>query len=957
MCLSIMLKMAFYIQFRGQLRRTRPELIKFLENEVASSACAAGGVLEAGRKVLVASFDEGRPCFWLDIVIFLENAGRALEKAIPELYGYALVLGRDIGETSVLELCHSTYGKNGRKITGIWCSNEILEKLKFYVVFNRQAGNKKGGEKYRELKEFRSFENYKKRYPYREKIKRALAAEDNKNALLLGPGLADIKNGIRHYCSGLPGNVPPLLVRFGAGGRGLECFTDAWTQEIRSFVTGAPGFSQGEAWAEIQRLDAAQSLLFRERLREYYSPFMVEQGRIFIRSLLSVYTAAARARKTIGVLILENITAADDSVSVFIEVYSSSRSDSSKEDKKGLIVLGLDSVQEGHLKRWEGIFDRILKFAPEDPVSHGAIRGIVQNIMPDDLLEMSYCLSLFGHYFPAYLFPQLFEEGGLNLGTYLRAQQMLSALGVSVQEDVKSPFPDFESIAETNLGDRAKIVRFVVRSRLLSWVLSGRLNPCFNLLKILSGLGERADDALVLKAIRSDVANGTWQGIEKAINDGCFVSIVGAVNAPLLSYIYKTHKALVWGETEEIRMAFQETPNQTAMAEGELCYGGCLAHSETNLAAFNIGCRNIDAASEAVRKAMLINRDLGEGTMPAAYRFFSLVNLCRQRLDDALEYISFALEQAGRTMQHEEIFLSCYYGSSINLLYGNLSKAVRLAFQAEETAFGIGQVKWGMRARFLRGRLFFEIGRYGEALDIFESIIPDPAWNADYRGCNAEIGRTVAAWVYRTRNLLGRFAPMQEKDVFAGSDFRIFEIEAAYFSSDYKRAVDLAGEFLSSQGENSGESFLFTEQPDWRSGFSQCECFFRPEKLPGVGLASVYRVMSQCALHPSPETVAEILAWMQRFIRDELLPDTDPNDAVYFYAWYCMLRDSKDLLNTGSKGMRTSQVDLKTVVSMGLKRLQKRAGRIDDNETKQAFLNLSRWNSALHSAGKENKLI
>jgi len=50
-------------------------------------------------------------------------------------------------------------------------------------------------------------------------------------------------------------------------------------------------------------------------------------------------------------------------------------------------------------------------------------------------------------------------------------------------------------------------------------------------------------------------------------------------------------------------------------------------------------------------------------------------------------------------------------------------------------------------------------------------------------------------------------------------------------------------------------------------------------------------------------------------------------------------------------------VDLKTVVSMGLKRLQKRAGRIDDNETKQAFLNLSRWNSALHSAGKENKLV
>ena len=936
-----MVKMAFYIQFRGQLRRTRPELLEFLENEVASSACAAGGVLESGRKVLGASFNEDRPCFWLDMVVFLENINSALEKAAPELFGHALVLGREIDETNAQKLCHSSAGKNERKTTGIWCSEEILDDLKFYVVFNRLAGNKRRGGKYRELKEFRSFENYKRKYPYKEKIKRALAVEGKKNTLLLGPGLADIKNGVYHYCASLPGNVPPLLVRFGDGGRGLGCFTDAWTQELRSFVTCAPGIKQGEV--EIQNLDDIHSLFFRERLREDLSPFMMEQGRVFIRSLLLLYTAAARAKKSRGVLILEGIMAADDSIQVFFEVYSSIVDNI---DKEGLIILGIDSTQEEGLKRWEGIFDRVLKFAPELPVSREAILGILQETMPKDLLEMFYCLSLFGQHFPTCLFPTLFEEGGLNREAYLRAHRMLLALGVSILEDSRPSFQDIEPLAEKILGDRIKIVRAAVRSRLLSWVLSGRLSPCFNLLKILFDLGERADDKLVLKAIRSDVIYGTWQGIEKAIGDGYFASVVGDVNAPLLSYIYKTLKALIWGETEEVYLAFNEAPPQTS--DGDPCYGGCLAHLETNLAAFNIGCRHIDAASEAVRRALLINRSLGEDAIPA-YRFFSLVNLSRQRLDDALEYISFALEQAGVFKQQDEIFLSYYYASSINLLYGNLSRAERLALKAEETALGLGQIMWGMRAKFLRGRLFFEIGRYGEALEIFESIILDPA-------CNA-MGRTVRAWIYRTKNLLGRFAPAQENDGFAGSDFRIFEIEAAYFSSDYKRVEELAGDFLSSPGGNSVEDFFFTEQPDWRSGFSQCEYLFRPENLPGSGLVSVYRAMAKCALHPSPEVKAEILAWMQHFVRDELLPDTDPNDAVYFYAWYNMLRDSKDLSNIGGKGMRTSQVDLKTVISMGLMRLQKRAGRIDDNETKQAFLNLPRWNYALHSAAKENKLI
>jgi hypothetical protein len=85
---------------------------------------------------------------------------------------------------------------------------------------------------------------------------------------------------------------------------------------------------------------------------------------------------------------------------------------------------------------------------------------------------------------------------------------------------------------------------------------------------------------------------------------------------------------------------------------------------------------------------------------------------------------------------------------------------------------------------------------------------------------------------------------------------------------------------------------------------------------------------------------------MQRILRDERLSEMDPNDAFYFYAWYRVLEES-----------RSPQIDMNTAVSMAFKRLQRRASRIDDVETRQAYLSQPRWNSALSLAAKEYKLI
>jgi tetratricopeptide (TPR) repeat protein len=709
-----------------------------------------------------------------------------------------------------------------------------------------------------------------------------------------------------------------MTLRFGGT---LACFADAFTPGLRSFISGAVSA------VAMEELNAVHSLLFRERLREEWSPGMKEKVCFFFRSLLLAYVASAKKHMSPAVLILEDPAKAGSAAGIFTEIYSSL--EIRQVNRIRLLVLGVNNLTEKFSDCWNGFFPKVIKIAFGEPYSS----GIPLPVLREDLRELSYNISLLRRYYPAYLIPQLFEEEGLNRELYFRFTGIFSAQDAAVPENFYQGISDAQV-----LGKRAEKVRSAVRNRILFWVHSAKLHPCFDFIRILTELGGKAEDALVLKSIRADVLNGTWKGIEKAIREDCFDSLVGAENAPILLYIYKTLKALVWGENREIQEVFSEqVPEMNSEEKG--FYAGCRALALTNLIAFHIGGRNIDAASEAARKALLINRDLRKDTVPA-YRLFALVNVSRQRINDALEYISYALEQAEKTGQYDELLLSRYYASSINFLYGNLSKAENHAVKSEETAFELGQTKWEKRARFLRGRIYFETGRYEDALDIFESLNSE---RNEFGRNAAEMVNTVKAWVFRTKNYMGRFEPWQK---LAGLDAGIFQIEAAYYAADYQRTAALAEDFLSDNGERMKDIFHFTEQPDWRSGFSQCEFMLQGEKDMGRKQAWVYRALALTALDPSKRAQAEISREMQRFMREELSPDTDPGDAFYFHAWYCMLKDIK-----------ASQFDMSAVVSVAFKRLQHRAGRIDNREIKQNFLNLPRWNKTLYLAAKEYKLI
>jgi tetratricopeptide (TPR) repeat protein len=733
----------------------------------------------------------------------------------------------------------------------------------------------------------------------------------------------------------LLGDVPPLAIRFGSGGGGPACFADALSPALRAFISSGPAGglkNKGSGVKALETLDDLQSLLFRERLREELSAYVVETGGRFLALLISVYMEAVSAKAEKAVIILEDpLDAKDEAAEIFKLTVGSMT------ERDRLLIFGICNRDENSasedLRNWGGVFPRILKIAAEDV----SVKTKVD--MPGDLWELAYAAVLLSRYFPVWLLPRLFEEEGLNRNIIAKAREIFVLSGAADDAgDIRPRIPHFIDKAEKNIGVRKERIRGMVRNCLLARVNAGKLSPCFGLLKVLVALGGRAEDALVLKAIRNDIFNRTFAGIEISFKNKSFAAYAGAGNAPALAWIYHTLKALVHGVPAEIRETFS-VPFPSAPGG---FYSGCEAQCKGNITSRYLGIRDTDAAAETVKEAMMLNQGLRDGAIPA-YRLFSLVNLARRRLDDAIEYIAFSMDQAEKTGENEELVKACYFAAAIHLLYGSLFKGEQLALKAEKTAAGIGCLAWAGKARFLRGRFKFEAGEYGAALELFEALLADTA------PAETDRAQTLEAWIFRTGVFIKLSAGTAGRGtapvVNATADSRLFAIEAAFLEGRYQEALDLAGEFLAA-ARTGDEDFFFTEQPDWRSGFAQAEDMIVPGGAYRDRLVSVYRALALSRLDSPREDPAEIVGEMQRFTREGIPADGDPADAFYYYALYCILR------NTGAV-----QVDMGTAVSMAFKRLQRRASRVGDSGTRQAYLSRNYWNGALSLAAKEYKLI
>jgi tetratricopeptide (TPR) repeat protein len=910
--------MFFVLRFQTQLKRTRPKLLHQLEKSIMETIESFGGEVTAKHKLIGASFDDTGIGVIMDMLCILENMGQALEQASSELYGYSCVFGRDVDEEDVPLLIRGL--PPDLWDTGIWCDLNLRTSLKPFVDFDDPLlppDYQKPFSGYARVKKIRKKLAFfaGEETPWMDnsgKINQYLKQDARRNTVIAGAEFIGKREGLYRYCADTMGNFPPLLVRFGCG-NAVTCIADALTWEIK----------QALASGDAEQLAGTAELFFRERFREEVSEFLVKRGREFFQLLTNAYKAAAERAKVQPVVVLENLQAADSHARSII---SSAYLQPGIRDN--LYFYGTCTDMKA-LKPWEEIFPRIIKFSPEKKNRPGLPD------IPPGLWEMAYACVLFSRFFPGHLIPRLLAEEGKNPAMIEKTLTLLSDLRLTGGLSDPSPrFANLASRAENILGKRADRIRKIVRNRLMAWVESGRIKPCFRLLEALSALGGEGSEALMIEAVCGDVINGTCGGIEKAIGDGSLAPVVGKNRVVPLTCIFTTQKALSRGSREQIvQTCAKPLPIDAFQSDFR-------AHILTSRASYSLSACDVDSAAALTKEAMLISQGENSGRdLARVYRLFSLIDFTNRQFSDAIDYFTFAAEAAERTGDTAELTLIDYYSAAAHFIFGNISKAVRLTRQAEEAALTAGLPDWADRCRFLKGRLHFEMGCYQEALDIFKSLETD-----HYGPAPEGFVQTVAAWIYRS-NIYLRNARSGEKPAETGEcyDGRLFELEEAYLSGDYRKILELA---LGRSNTLTKDRFLYIEQPDWRSGFAQCELLLFPMKDLWDRMFLTYRALALCHLTNGKQGEKEEAIREMRQIMREELPDADPNDAFYFYSYYRVLKRSG-----------ASEVDMNTAISLAFKRLQRRASRIDDNQTKRSFLSSHYWNGALEIAAKEHKLI
>jgi len=902
-----MVQLIFYLRYQSQLSRTKPKILRELEKSVLEAVLSYGGTIKTEHKLIYALFTKGTIGFWLDILCLLKTIKSILEKAASELYGHVCIVGENIDERDIQTIAR-TFPSDLYK-TGIWCDPGIQETLKSFIDFDEKRSAEDLTAGYSQVQAIRDLEDTAeiqiREKNNSEKIRSYLKQGSGQNSIIVGDERIGKLEGLYRYCEEQMKGFPPLLVRFREGVNAIICFVDAFSPEIKKHLEED----------QLKNMEHLSETLFQERLRDELSEFTVRQGKLFFIVFLDAYKQAAEKQSVKPIMILENVQSADPMAKHFIKEIINAY------PARERIKLYGTATKLKALESWEELFPRIIKFTPEKTKSQ------YKPVLLPSLWEMGYCCELLKRYFPSFLLPQLLQEEGKNPVMIEITLAILSHLRSTERIDF---IKHAEEIPETE----TEAARALVRRRLLAYVKDGRLKPCFPLLIALSDLGFQGDDQLILESLNADLANGTFKGIQKSIEEDTFSSIAGEDKA--LVSIVNTQKALNYGNKEEVILAFKETAPLGASCPG------VKINVLTNTASYFLGICDTRAAEDSVKEAMLLAQKENSGRgLARIYRLFSLVEFANQELSDAIDYFSFAIENAEKADDYTELGISYYYAAVAHFIFGNISMAKNLAVKARKTALEAILPGWADRSRFLEGRLCFETGFYQEALDIFKELRKEP-YGSETEGFK----QTVDAWVYRANIYLNNSE--QKPRNLKGIDARLFETEAAFIKGDYQKTLDLIKKLENTEIE---EHFVMIEQPDWRSGFYQCELLIFSRQDLWNRMLHSFRVLSLCCLNGGKENPTvlndrdEAIREMQRIIRNNL-PETDPNDTLYLYSYYRILKLTE-----------APEVDLNTAISLAFKRLQKRASRIDNNETKRAFLFTHYWNSSLTAAAKEHKLI
>jgi len=892
-----MISMLFTIKFYSQFHRTQPALLKSIQQELHDLVHSSGGrIIRLGRET-IAEFVDDSFTFPIQFLNFINQMIPFSHKLRTKLLGYSILFSKSEelkGEHLFKILIHEKKG------IGIYFTSDVANTFSSFFILEPISKAP-----IYQLKSLKSFAQMK--IPDTEVLIKRFSDELNSSEarckIVIGKDTDLLLFLSSAYIQQQHGEDQYISLGFNASGASLNAYIELFLQSMQK---------REGSFAEYTEKIA---ILKTERLHELYNESIL----VLLRELLSVWLEAYQSTPVVLYishidympLLLQKIM--KEFLVQFLfspshRVYITARNRES--------ISWIDEIDRHFITIQSPA--RALYDIPED----NELNLSVKTIIPAAYL----CHKLSAIYTKSEL-PLQLERTGFSSVSIQWLFDAFTKTGIFPAMSPDLIFnPETEHKLDEYLSERDRqAVHTLVQERLLESLTNHELNPGVVFLSCFTGLGGKADPDLILDCIFYDLHDDYYEELDQAVKSETLKKLVGDDLFEAVHYILLTDHILTSGSFQDMLEAqYYPVP---ALTDNQRINSFC----NINAAALKLVSGDLVEAGKHIKDALLMLQDYkNKNGLEKVYRIFGLIELAQHHIEDAIEYVTFALDTAHRFSNKREQGMSHFYIGVAYFLQGNLPRAISFTDTARKLFLEMDDERWAQKSAFLLGRIHFTLGSYERAAELFGSIHdsgPAALWCLKSKLYSSIGNRAVIEGLAKSYNAM---------DV---SD-RTLEIEFHYFLGNYNACVQLCETLLTRDAPSMSR---VTEQVDWTDGYAQIESLLFPRREFLFRQYTCFKVLSLSQLNPEDHA---IISMLDSILNELKFGVYDPYDIFYATCYYLVLQQ-----------VVSTEIDRATVLSSAFKRLQKRASRIEDAELRRHYLTANYWNSLLSTAAKMHNLI
>lgn len=407
----------------------------------------------------------------------------------------------------------------------------------------------------------------------------------------------------------------------------------------------------------------------------------------------------------------------------------------------------------------------------------------------------------------------------------------------------------------------------------------------------------------------------------------------------LVNLIIRFYQAVICSDYEEVLgvqdelLQLEKSDNHDLEMEKQLVLSDCL-----------LSLRYGNDALKHVKEVMyrLDKDDDARWLKVNANYLIAHAMLHKSRVSEAEIYFKFAAENALKMNCTSMYILSLLNRALIAFLRGALDRAHRLLDQVEQQVVsGSLSSLFEIYYRFMRIRVLFEEGRYGESISALDELISLTVKSGHSAGVELFRAWKARSMIFGGSRLKG-IALLEE--LRPGTEKAVFEAEGRYLVDDYAKAAKL----LNSVEDHYDPSARFISPYInlFRSGTINFED--RVLRYEGDQNSFCFYYLGLRMLVDSGQGEGGLIAGYKKRLRHELQQSGDPRNRIYCY-----------LLAAASANMDSDGTDLDqlTMINRSFKYLQEYSGMTRDPSIRMNYMKKNYWNRKILEMAEKFKLV